>query len=122
MDFGLMNYYNDNFGLKTSYTWKDVEMFVYLQLLFNLWDFDNLYFYQTLNESEIDFIYKKQTWIVPIEVKSTHKDNIPKIFMFFCEKYKDQIEYMIKTVKFGIKSRQENCLIKFIPFLNLKTP
>ena len=119
LDFGLMNYYLDNFVYKFVYTGKDVEMFVFLQLLFNLDDFDNLYFYQTLNETEIDFIYKTTSGIIPIEVKSSNKDNIPKIFKFFCEKYFDQIRFMVKTNNWWFDARKEDCLIKFIPFLNV---
>ena len=111
-----MNFYSNN-QLKETYTGKDVEMFVYLHLLFNLQDFDELYFYQTLNETEIDFILKKNK-LIPIEVKSSNKDNIPKIFKFFCEKYFSEIDFMVKTVKFWVNERKEKCLIKFVPFMN----
>jgi len=119
LDFGLMNYYLDNFVYKSVYNWKDVEMFVYLQLLFNLKEFSQLYFYQTLNETEIDFIYKVQNKLIPIEVKSSNKDNIPKIFNFFCEKYINQVDFMVKTIKWWKFERKEKCLVKFVPFLSV---
>lgn len=119
LDFWILNFYKNNFSLKEIYDWKDIEMFIYLQLVYNLQDFENLYFYQTLNETEIDFILEKNNKIIPIEVKSSNKDNIPKIFKFFCEKYKEKINYFIKTTRYLNKTREiEDCKVFLKSFLN----
>jgi hypothetical protein len=37
--------------------------------------------------------------LIPIEVKSDNKDNIPKIFKSFAEKYSNDVEYFVKVTK-----------------------
>jgi len=118
LDFGIKNYYWEDLNLKTVYDGKDVEMFVFLGLLFNLED-ASLYYYQTLNESEIDFIYQINGKLIPIEAKTSNNINVPKIFKSFCEKYHSQIDYFIKTSKFIYETRQVgNCKVYIKSFLD----
>jgi hypothetical protein len=46
--------------------------------------------------------------LIPIEVKSNDKDNIPKIFKSFDLKYWDRIKFFIRTTKSLVKIRDLN--------------
>jgi len=71
-----------------------VENFVYnhLSLIFSE---DNIYFYRTISKSEIDFIVKDKSRLVPIEVKFQKKANIPISIRNFNKNYTDRIDYNI---------------------------
>lgn len=117
-DFGIYNFLVNNFDVELD--GKFVEQFVFNQLKFNLWFFDELYFYRKLNESEIDFIYKNQDGLIPIEVKSDNSDNIPKIFKSFCEKYKKDINFFVKTSQCLEKERQiDDCKVWIMPYVEI---
>lgn len=120
LDFWIVNFYMNNFS-KEECDWNDVEMFVYNQLLFNLWEMDNLYFYQTLNWSEIDFILEMNWKLIPIEAKLWNKVNIPKIFISFLEKYKEKIDFFVKTTQRLVWQRDLNWKqVKFLSFINIQ--
>ncbi len=99
--FGFINYFSKKLELKNNISWKDIEQMLFLNLRFNVWINENLYFYQKLNGSEIDFIYETSWKLIPIEAKSNNKDNIPKIFSSFEKQYKEKIKYFIKSSKFN---------------------
>jgi len=120
LDFWVKNFYINNFE-KESCDWNDVEMFVYTQLLFNLQELDELYFYQTLNWSEIDFILKRDWRLIPIEAKLWNKIKIPKIFVSFLERYKNEIDFFVKTTQWLVWSKDLNWKeVRFLPFINIK--
>ena len=98
-NFWTINYFSWNLRLKQIIDWKDVEQLLFLNLKFNLWFNDKLYFYQKLNWTEIDFIVKNEWKIIPIEAKLNNKDIIPKPFNAFFKKYWEDISYFYKTTK-----------------------
>lgn len=95
-DFWIMNYFLKRSEI-TQITWDYIEMFVFLNLYYNLDSMEFLYFWQNLNKSEIDFILKRWEKLIGVEVKVWNKDNIPKIFNSFLDLYSDKIDYFIKT-------------------------
>jgi len=82
-NFWIINYFSWNLELKNTFDWKDVENTIFLNLKYNLIFSDELFFYQKLNWSEIDFILKRSWKLIPIEAKSNNRDVIPKIFRIF---------------------------------------
>ncbi len=54
-------------------------------------------------------------------MKLWNKIKIPKIFISFAERYKDKVEYFVKTTKWLVDSKVvEGLEIKFFSFLNIK--
>ena len=103
-DFGMMNYFLGKNEV-SDFTGEYIEMFVFLQLQYNLSLKNELYFWQNLNKKEIDFILKTGDMITPIEVKSTNNDVIPKIFYSFDENYGKKIDHFIRTTLSVNKNR-----------------
>jgi predicted AAA+ superfamily ATPase len=79
-----------------------------------------LYFYRKRNESEIDFVLQSNWKLIPIEVKTSDKDNIPKIFESFCKKYSEKIKFFVKTSKTLQKQRNLwDCIVKILPYIKI---
>ena len=98
LDFGILNFFLGRLsGLKQNISWKDCEMMVFLNLFFTRNFDEEIYFYRKINWTEIDFILKRWEKLIPIEAKLENKDNIPKVFIYFLEKYKDKVEFFVKT-------------------------
>jgi len=117
-DFWIKNYFLNSLNIK-DISWEEIEMFVFLNKKFNLWEFDKLNFWQNRNKSEIDFILEKEWKIIPIEVKISNKDVFPKIFFSFEKEYKEKINYFVRTTKFfSWKRRMEEKDVHFESFLN----
>ncbi len=109
LDFGIVNYFLGRLlQIKQNITWKDCEMMVFLNLLFKKDFNEQMYYYRKINGTEIDFVIKKWEKLVPIEAKLENKDNIPKVFVYFLEKYKEKVEYFIKTTKWLSFERELN--------------
>ena len=118
-DWWIYNMVLNDF-LLPDLVWKHIEQFVFSQLQFNIWLFDELNFYRKLNETEIDFVYKTSDWIIPIKVKMGNSDNIPKVFGSFCEKYSSQVKYFVKASQYLNKERLiKNCKVKIVSYLNV---
>jgi len=105
--------------------WKIIENIAFVQLISNIENYD-IYFWRNKNQYEIDFVLKNKLTnkLIPIEVKSDNKDNIPKIFKSFAEKYSNDVEYFVKVTKTLEWERKENFwwkefVIKFIPLFKL---
>ena len=119
-NFWIVNYFTWNLDLKNIIDWKDVEETLFLNLRYNLEFNDNLFFYQKVNGSEIDFILKRNWKITPIEAKLSNKDIIPKIFNSFYEVYSKEIDYFIKSTKNINFTRDFNqTKVLWIPFYNI---
>jgi len=119
-DFWLFNSFLQRFDSDFIIEWKYVEQFVFSQLRFNIDDLQNLYFYRKRNESEIDFVLQSNWKLIPIEVKTSDKDNIPKIFESFCRKYLEKIKFFVKTSKTLQKQRNLwDCIVKILPYIKI---
>ncbi len=125
IDTGIYQTFLKDYNLIWEKKWKVIENSVFIQLLSNISNYD-IYFWRNKNQYEIDFGLKNKLTgrLIPIESKSDDKDNIPKIFTSFAEKYWEKIEYFIKITKTLETQRIENLwgkkiLIKFIPLFKL---
>jgi len=103
------------------FIWKIVENFVFSQIFYNLEEHQDLYFWASYNEVEIDFIVKDLITgkLVCIDAKQKEKDNIPKWYLIFCKNLKDYIKKFIITTKYLIKDRNEDCKFRFLPYVLL---
>jgi len=121
IDTGIYKSLIGDFSLLGEKKWKVIENSIFIQLLSNIKNYQ-IYFWRNKNQYEIDFILKNKLTnkLIPIEVKSDDKDNIPKIFNSFAEKYWEQIEYFVKITKTLENERLEllwgrKIKIRFIP-------
>lgn len=73
-----------------------IENFVFSELIKKL-PSDNLWFFRTQNDSEVDFLYQKGDEIIPIEVKYSKADKIPipKILTSLAEMLPIQRAYVL---------------------------
>jgi len=121
-DLWIINYFRNNFDF-IEFDWNIIENFVYLELLKNKQIFsDKIKTYNKINWSEIDFIYESKMWaLIPIEVKLSNWDIIPKIFNTFLNDYWKKINYSYRTSTNMKKERiidieNNNFSIKIFPF------
>jgi len=118
LDTGPISYILKYFGDKLN-DWKFIETFVFTEILKNInHQLFEIKVYKKTNKTEIDFILESYDWkLIPIEVKSWNSTSIPKAFYWFAEKYKDKINFFIKTTK-NIYLEKEFIWFKiyFIPF------
>ncbi len=102
--------------------WKVIENFVFNELNFYKKSFEQIYFWQTRNKAEVDFILQNKInfKLIPIEVKSANRDNFTESYNNFFDKYIDQIDFWIFTTKEIYKIREKNNKnIIFIPYIFL---
>ena len=125
MDVWIYQTILENYTLLWEKKWKVVENLVLLQILPNLEKY-HIYFWRNKNQYEIDFILKNKftNKLIPIEVKSSDSDNIPKIFKSFAKKYSTNIDYFVKITQTLEWQRQEildwkKYIIKFVPLFKL---
>ena len=103
-----------------DYKWKMVENFILNEISINKWSKHNIYFWCRKNWTEVDFILQDNfNWqLIPIEVKSWNKDNVPKSYKNFIDYYKKIIDKWVVTVSDFYKTRQiADKEIKFISYL-----
>ncbi len=93
-DLGFVNYFWWNVDI-----WKINENFVFNEILKVNKNYE-LYYWKNISWSEIDFVIQDLMGrLIPIEVKSNDKDNIPKIFKSFNEIYWEKISFFVRTTK-----------------------
>ena len=100
---------------------SSIENFVFNELR-TKYDDDGIYFHRTISKSEIDFIVKTETNLVPIEVKFTNKKPVRPVAMkHFAENYKNTgigivvtKNHIVKRDFYGIPAY----LVPFIDFFN----
>ena len=110
-DLGFLNYISWNFNI-----WSVNENFIYLELL-KSGNTKEINYYHKKNWSEIDFIVTdRKSKLIPIEVKSSDKDNIPSIFKSFYDNYQDKINFFVVVTKsyFNIRKIKDKKVI-FVP-------
>lgn len=100
--------------------WKVIENFVFNEINSSKKDWQEIYFWQTRNLSEVDFIIENKInfKLIPIEVKSWNRDIFTKSYNNFTENYKENIEYWIITSESVFKKREKKDVkIYFLPYL-----
>ncbi len=113
-DMGILSYILwKNFTLKNEIDlWVFVENFAYKKLSTTS-KYNNLYFYQTISKSEIDFVLENFEKNLNIfEVKYRNKVKIPIIFSNFSDNYKEKCLQRIIVTKDILKKDWD---VLFIP-------
>lgn len=96
-DNGLISYMSKNFGSKI-HDITSIKTFIYNEIIKHINPQDNLYSYQKVNMSSIDFviIHADET-ITPIIVSERNSPATPKIYHSFADKYGYKVRRYIKT-------------------------
>ena len=101
--------YND-IMLNKEFMYKGVlaENYVATELIHN---YETLYYWQSENRAEIDFLINAKDGIIPIEVKAnTNNNNNSKSLNLYMEKYKPSFAIRISSKNFGFENN-----IKSVP-------
>lgn len=119
-DIGLLRFLLWGKELIGEFKWKVIENFVANNLLIHKKEYEELLFWCTKSWTEVDFIIQDQFTkkIIPIEVKSRNKNNLPKSFSSFIDSYKEDIIAGYITTESEITKRELwNTTIHLLPFL-----
>lgn len=92
------------------------ENFVFNELKKRLTAVENIFFWRTINQQEVDFVIKKANELIPIEVKYKKFKNkeLPLGLKKFIKLYNSK-EAVVITKDFFKQVEFENCKIYFIP-------
>ena len=114
IDTGFRNYLLSNFKRfsKRDDKGKLVENFVFCELKRK--NLGKINFWRTKSKAEVDFVFKKQDEIVPIEVKYSSSVSIGKSFYSFIEKFSPKKGYVLTRGFFDIK-KIKRTKVYFIP-------
>lgn len=98
----------DDIMLNKEFMYKGVlaENYVATELIHN---YETLYYWQSENRAEIDFLINAKDGIIPIEVKANTNNN-SKSLNLYMEKYKPSFAIRISSKNFGIENN-----IKSVP-------
>ncbi len=116
-DIGIWRYFLGLDEWVWDFKWKAVESFVFFQIVSNMELYEDLYFWQRKNETEIDFVIldKIDKILKLIKVKSGKKDNIPRSIFSFLRFYWDFVNDIVITYDGGYKERKiENKIVRFV--------
>jgi len=115
-DVWILNFLEKSFDFREN-NWRVIENFVFNELEKNKYfNSDQIKIYKKITKSEIDFIYDWLKKMVPIEVKSWNKKNIPKIFSSFEKDYNKLTDlYIITTSNLSKKLDIDWKKVFFIP-------
>ncbi|MCX6799544.1 MAG: DUF4143 domain-containing protein [Candidatus Falkowbacteria bacterium] len=118
-DLGLVNMILANFSdLKTrSNLGAIMENYCFNQLRYFLSISDNIFFWRTLEGAEVDFVWKMDDGIIPIEIKwNNFKEPIvPTGLKNFCDKFENIKETWIVTKDYAESKTINNIKFNFIP-------
>jgi len=118
-DIGLANMALANFGnieLRPNLG-AIVENYVATQISNFSGVADSLFFWRTLEGAEVDFVWKRDDWLIPIEVKWKNFDrpNIPVGLLNFVKKHKKIRQAWVVNKNFYGKKRVDGVDFIFIP-------
>ncbi len=75
---------------------------------------DQLYFWRTVRQQEVDIILKREDQPIPIEVKGGNQTTIPSGLKSFIRAYQPKEAYVLNWSI--VKDKQyQNCSVKFRP-------
>ena len=96
-DMGIFSYMTGNFGSKL-HNIVAIKNFVYNEIVKNLWEHEQCFTYQKINNSKIDFIIQHEDGtLTPIIVSESNTNKPAKIFKWFHKVYGDRVRQYIKT-------------------------
>ena len=116
IDFGLRNYLLNDFSIlpKTIDFGALTENFVVTELLKNINVLENIYFWRTRRQQEVDIILKREDQLIPIEVKGGNQTTIPSGLKSFIRAYQPKEAYVLNWSI--VKDEQyQDCQVKFRP-------
>lgn len=90
------------------------ENVIATELLKNAGVLDQIYFWRTVRKQEVDLVKKRETELIPIEVKGGNEENIPEGLKSFIRQYHPENGYVLNwsTIK-DVSYR--NCVVHFRP-------
>ena len=122
-DLGLANMITANFSdlSARSNLGAMIENYCFNQLRYFLSISDNIFFWRTLEGAEVDFIWKKDNVIIPIEIKWNNfkESDIPVGVKNFCAKFKNIQEAWIITKDYSETKIINKIKFHFIPAIFL---
>ncbi len=116
VDSGLRNALLNTFStqIKTPDFGHLIENVVMLEFEKNKQITDQIYFWRTVRQQEVDIIFKRENNFIPIEVKSGNQTTIPTGLKSFIRQYKPKRAYILNWSI--IKNEQyKNCNVYFRP-------
>lgn len=118
-DLGILHMASANFSPldKRQNIGAIIENFVLNQLMFFVSATDQIYFWRTAEGAEVDFIWKRDGEIIPIEVKWSEfaTTSIPVRLMNFCRFREDVKSALIITKSFIGSKKDGKTLYHFVP-------
>lgn len=115
-DNGYTNALNKNFSSSpgTLMAGQATENFVLGELLKHSSPMDSFYYWRTKQGQEVDFVWRREEKITPLEIKSGSYEKIPSGLQSFIKKYHPETAYVLnqdisKTENFL------NCQISWLP-------
>ncbi|HNH07596.1 MAG TPA: DUF4143 domain-containing protein, partial [Leptospiraceae bacterium] len=115
-DFGIVKYVmktpeSNSYDILSG---QDVETYCF-RIFRKIFEMENLFFHRTVSKSEIDFIGRKNSSFIPIEIKFTNRvqGKITLAMKNFSERYLD-IPYFIFITKDTLAWNKENRIF-YIP-------
>ncbi len=116
IDTGLRNLLLDNFPAKPQT--KDfgllTENFVVIELLKKLKVTEKIYFWRIRQGQEVDIILKRETKLIPIEVKGGNQTTIPTGLKAFIRAYQPKTAYVLNW-SIAKDEEYKGCLVRFRP-------
>ncbi len=113
-DLGFRNICINNFSEERSDMGAILENFIFIELVKN--KERQINFWRTKSKAEVDFIIEKESKLIPIEIKTNSRGEIPFSFRSFIEKYSPKKAYILSK-SFELKKKEKNTLIYFLPFI-----
>lgn len=115
-DNGLRNSLLNNLSVpaQTTEFGHLAENAIALELLKNINYSESIYFWRTVRKQEVDIIKKRESSLIPIEIKSSNEENIPDGLKSFIRQYNPKDAYVLNWSIVKDISYQ-NCAVHFRP-------
>lgn len=115
-DIGYVNALNKNFSFQpgTYMAGQAAENFAFGELLKRASSLDSFYYWRTKQEQEVDFVWRRENKIVPIEVKSGNANTIPGGLKSFIRRYRSSRAYVLNWDIYA-DTRFDGCDVLFRP-------
>lgn len=115
-DIGYVNALNKNFSYQpgTPAAGVAAENFALGELLKRAQPIDALYYWRTKQEQEVDFVWRRESAVVPIEVKSGTVSTVPSGLKSFIKRHRPKRAFVLNHATFAEESF-DDCQILFRP-------
>lgn len=115
-DIGYVNALNKNFSYQpgTLMAGQAAENFVLGELLKHSHPIDALYYWRTKQNQEVDFVWRRENTVVPIEVKAGYADSVPSGLKSFIKRHHPAQAFVMNQDVFK-EMGFEKCRVLFRP-------